>query len=230
MRLRGTRVFLHSHSPMPVTPRRQRHESPRTGDGAGAIRRAAGGYFDLNTTYAARLTDPIDHRPGTNLAAHYPYPELNGFRYWRGPDGTWARRRLVPIRRRHWSYDRWGDELAFTLERRNGEHTLTLNGALKLSAEVGAVPIKEAKSRAFARTMRPWRLLARDCERHDVPKWSKALTNMWGFKGKVIRAEIAGVPLAAIYGKGVRGRIRRLVRTRRIERGWKDGTRVHRTW
>lgn len=223
----GHRTFHHD-TPMPPKPLHQRHEKPGTGDSRGAIRRAAGGPFDLNVTYAAGIVDPIDHKPGTNLAAHYPYPWLNGYRYWRGPDGK-GKRVKVPLRRRHWSYDRWG-QAGLRLERKNGEKTLTLNGALKLSARVGAVPIKECKSRAFARQDRPWQLLKRDCERWDVPNWTKALTNMWGFKSKVIRAARNGVPLAAIYGKGLRGRTRRLARTRQIERGWKDGTRVQLTW
>lgn len=223
MRLRGHKTELHATTEMPSTPRRQAHESAKAGDNRGAIKRAAGGYYDLNVTYAAKLRDPIDHRLGTNLAAHYAYPWLNGYRYM--PGG----KRKVPRRRRHWSYDRWG-AAGLRLERANGERTLTLNGALKRSAADGAVPIKEVKSRAFARSDRPWQLLKRDCERWDVPLWCKALTNMWGFKSKVQRAERNGVPLAAIYGKGLRGRVRRLARTRVIERGWRDGTRVHRTW
>jgi hypothetical protein len=228
MRLRGHNTELHSDTSMPLTPRRQRHEGPRDGDGTRAIHRAAGGYFDLNVTYVATLIDPIDGKEGTNLAAHYPYPHLNGHRYWRGPDGRGKRVR-VPVRRRHWSYDRWG-QLGLTLERANGERTLTLNGALKLCVEAGAVPIKETKSRAFAKSDRPWKLLARDCERWDVPTWCKALVTMWGFKSKVIRAARNRVPLAAIYGKGLPGRARRLLRTRQLESGWKDGTKVYATW
>lgn len=210
---------------MPTTPVRQHHEEPGRGDNRGAIRRARGSNLDLNVTYAAKLRDPIDHKPGVLLAAHYPYPWMNGFRYQQGREGKVK----VPLRKRHWSYDRWGAE-GLRLMRKNGERTLTLNGALKLSAAVGAVPIKETKSRAFAKLDRPWQLLKRDCQRHDVPMWCKALTTMWGFKSKVIRAERNGVPLAAIYGKGLSGRARRLARTRVIENGWKDGTKVHATW
>lgn len=217
---------LHHDSEMPVLPRRQRHEKPSTGDNRGAIKRAADEFFDLNTTYCSTIRDPIDEHEGTNLAAHYAFPWLNGYRWWRGPDGE-GKRVKVPVRRRHWSYDRWG-ELGLTLERANGERTLTLNGALKLCAEDGAVPIKETKSRAFARQDRPWQLLKRDCERWDVPLWSKALVTMWGFKGKVERAASNGVPLAAIYGKGLRGRARRVARTLRISRGWR--VKPFRTW
>ncbi len=179
--------------------------------------RARGGYFDLNVTYGARVL----------WALHYPYPWLCGYRWMDKPGGG---RRKVPWRRRHWSIDRWGSGGMARLSRRNGERPLTLDDALELCAELGACPIKETKSRAFARSDRPWQLLLQLCEHHDVPTWSKALVTMWGFKGKVVRAKRVGVPLAAIYGKGVRGRARRLARTRRIERGWRDGTRVYRTW
>jgi hypothetical protein len=223
----GRRTLRHD-TPMPLAPLRQHHEQPGTGDNRGAIRRAKGSNYDGNVTYSAKIVDPIDGKPGTNLLAHYPYPWLNGYRYWRGPTGK-GKRVKVPVRRRHWSYDRWG-QAGLRLQRKNGERTLTLNGALKLSAELGAVPIKECKSRAFAKLDRPWQLLKRDCERWDVPLWSKALTTMFGFKGKVERAEGNGVPLAAIYGKGVPGRARRLAKTRVIENGWKDGTHVYATW
>lgn len=213
---------LHRDTPMPKHPLRQRHEKPKTGDNRGAIRRAAGGPFDGNVTYVAKLRDEVDGLMGTNLLAHYDRPWLNGYR--RLPNG-----RKVPLRKRHWSYGKWGPA-GLRLERTNGEHTLTLNQALALCAHVGAVPIKETKSRAFAKYDRPWRLLDRDCERHDVPNWCKALVTMWGFKKKVIRAARNAVPLAAIYGSGLRGRFRRLARTRRLERGWKDGTRVYATW
>lgn len=228
MRLKGHTSELHWNTPMPLTPRHQDHNDASHSDNRSSSANAAGGYYDCNVTYAAKIRDPIDHQMGTNLAAHYPYPWLNGYRYWRGPDGKGPRVK-IPRRRRHWSYDRWGQK-SFTLERANGEHTLTLNGALKRNKVDGSVSIKETKSRAFARLDRPWELLARDCERHDVPMWCKALVTMWGFKSKVIRAAKNAVPLAAIYGKGVRGRARRLLRTRRLERGWADGTRVHRTW
>lgn len=216
---------IHAHTEMPAVPKPQHHEDPSRGDNRDAIRRARGEFLDGNVTYCAKLLDPIDRKPGCLLLAHYAYPWLNGYRYRLGREG----RVKVPVRRRHWSYDRWG-AAGLQLMRKNGEKTLTLNGALMLCAKVGAVPVKETKSRAFAKSDRPWQLLKRDCERWDVPLWCKALTTMFGFKSKVIRAEKNGVPLAAIYGKGLRGRARRLARTRVLERGWKDGTHVHATW
>lgn len=228
MRLKGHATELHAHTPMPEDPRAQRHEGPRDGDNEGAAHRAAGGAFDNNVTYCAKIRDRVDGKLGTNLAAHWPYPWLNGYRYWRGPDGEGPRVR-VPVRRRHWTYDRWGERYD-ELTRANGEHTLTLRRMLKVCADAGALPVKETKSRAFAKSDRPWHLLRRDCEWADVPMWCKALTTMFGFKSKVIRAARAGVPLAAIYGSGVRGRARRLARSRRLERGWRDGTRVYATW
>lgn len=203
---------------MPAKPRRQRHESPRRGDNVGAIRRARGGFFDLNVTWAL----------GTLWCAHSAYPAKDGYRFVDKPGG--GRRRMRPhelVR----SIDRWGlVAMEHHISRKNGERPLTLDDGLQLCAQVGACPVKETKSRAFARSDRPWLQLKLLCVEHDVPTWSKALVTMWGFKRKVIRARRVGVPLAAIYGKGVRGRLRRLARTRRIERGWGDGTRVHVTW
>jgi len=215
--MRSGRRTLHWDSPMPTAPLRQHHESPRTGDNRGAIRRARGSNLDLNVVYALE----------TLWAMHYTRPWLCGYLYVDKPDGG---RRKMTARERLRTINRWGVEGMATLSRRNGERPLTLNQALAACVRNGAVPIKETKSRTFGTSDRPWRLLRDLCKKHDVPMWSKALTNMWGFKAKVIRAERVGVPLAAIYGKGLSGRLRRVARTRQIERGWKDGTRVHATW
>lgn len=220
MRFRGGEV--HAHDPMPKTPKAQRHGTPKSGDGRAFIDASTDEFYDANVTYAARLRSLFDDELGELLLAHYAYPWLNGYR--RMPSG-----RKVPLRKRHWSYDKWGPE-GLRLKRPNGQHTLRLSEALAISAEQRAVPIKECKSRAFARLDRPWLLLDAMCVHHDVPNWCKALTTMWGFKGKVAHAARAGVPLAAIFGKGLRGRARRVARTRVIERGWKDGTRVYATW
>lgn len=228
MRLRGHADHLHYGDEMPRTPRPQRHSSPLVGDNDRAIAAAAGHFYDGNVTYAAKLKDPHDHKRGTLLLAHYSRPWKNGYRYWHGPSGD-GKRVLVPLRYRHRTYDQWGQRGLF-LQRKSGEHTRHLDTALSLSVKDGACPIPELKSPAFASSDRPWELLKADFKRHDVPLWPKALTKMFGFKSKVIRAEENDVPLAAIYGKGVRGRARRLARTRVLERGWKDGTRVYATW
>jgi hypothetical protein len=217
MKLRGHRTELRADAAMPVKPVRQRHESPRTGDNKGAARRAAGGFLDLNVTYAL----------GILWCLHYVIPWLCGYRFVDLPGGG---RRKLKGRERVRTINGWGVAGMKKLSRKNGERPLTLDAMLGYCADVGACPVKETKSRAFATSDLPWILLRDLCVKHGVPMWCKALTNMWGFKAKVIRAARVGVPLAAIYGKGLRGRVRRLARTRRIEQGWRDGVRVHRTW
>lgn len=222
MRLRGHTTQIHYGAPSPTTRPGQRHFGPRDGDNLHAIDASAGTRFDANVNYVPGIIDPLDGKPGTILLAHYLWPWLNGYRFL--PNG-----KKVPLRKRHWSYAKWGAR-GLELRRANGEHTLTLNGAVNRSAKVGAQPIPETKSRAFAKSDRPWQILAATFEHHDVPCWPKALVTMFGFKSKVIRAKKAGLDLAAIWGSKVRGRVARLAHTRAVERGWKDGTKVHATW
>ena len=201
---------------MPKSPKRQRHDSPRAGDNTGSIRRAAGGFLDLNVSYAL----------GTLWAMHYTTPGKCGYLY---VDTAHGRRRMSGRERRR-SVNSWGLAGMKKLSRKNGERPLTLDAALAKCAHYGAAPIMECKSRVFGMADAPWNLLNKLCIKHDVPNWCKALVTMWGFKGKVLHAARAGVPLAAIFGKGLRGRFRRVTRTRQIERGWKDGTKVYATW
>jgi hypothetical protein len=206
-------TVLHWDTPMPTVPRRQKHESPKRGDNVGAIRRARGQYLDVNITIMA----------GEIWLAHYPTPGRNG--YTRVVDGNRVRRMKWRERRRHG--DRWGKAGIQRWRRPNGEAPLTLDQGLRECGRCGTVAILEAKSPAFAVGTWAQRAVAA-CIRADHPAWFKTLPTMRGAQGKVARFREAKGQIALIYGKRVRGRIRRLLMTRRVARTWT--TQPNATW
>jgi hypothetical protein len=199
-------------TPMPTSPLRQRHESPKRGDNRGAIRRARGGAFDANVQGPFWM--------------HWPEPRRNG--YTRIIDRKTGRSRKMTraeLRRPWWN---WEDADVARWRRPNGEHPLKDEEALILCAKYGAIPIREIKYPG-AGTDPSWfaRYVAHS-KAHDVPAWFKTLPTMRGAEGKVRLCRAAGGQIALIYGKGIRGRLRRLAATRRVARTW--AVKPDRTW
>lgn len=211
----GPRTLRRS-TQMPARPLHQRHESPRTGDNKGAIWRGRGGNIDGNLTILAGLI----------WLMHWAIPGLNGYT-WVIDAGTGKLRRMTPAELvRHGN--RWGVEGIRRWRRPNGEAPMTAEEAYAYAVKVGTVIVGELKSPAFGSDPRWARELRRICDEYDHPRWFKTLPKMRGARGKVAIFRASGCAVALIYGKGVRGRARRLRMTRRVAKHWT--VKPNRTW
>lgn len=200
---------------MPTLPVRQRHESPKSGDNVRAIRRARGRYFDGNLQIMA----------GQIWFAHWTTPGRNGYTYLIDPRSGRRRRMTRAERRRPGSA--WGVAGIRRWRRRNGEHPLTYAEGIAYAVANGAVCVGELKSPAFGQSAYAQQLV-QVAKAHGHPAWFKTLPNMRGAQSKVAAIRAAHGQVALIYGKGVRGRLRRVLMTRRVASQWT----VHpdRTW
>jgi len=207
MKIARSGTVLNWNSTMPAVARRQRHDSPKRGDNARAIRRSSGGFFDANLQVMA----------GEIWFAHWATPARNG--YTRVVDAKSGRVRRMTRRERRSHGNAWGVSGIKRWRRRNGERPLTQAEGLALCVRYGAVAIQEVKSPAFGVGGWAARAVA-TCVRHNHPAWFKTLPNMRGAQSKVAKFRAAGGQIALIYGKGVRGRVRRVLMTRRVARTW----------
>jgi hypothetical protein len=213
-------------SPMPTLPLGQRHESPKTGDNIGAIKRAAGHPLDLNITRLAKR----------NWALHYPTPGPNGYtlrvvpRPRHAPDLTRKEARAYQ--------EKWGVNpvhyrvRAMTIlswRRPNGEAPLTEHRAIQACVRYGTLAIRELKSPEMGLAPDAAEESMAASRYHGHPAWFKTLFNMKNPRGKVALYQAKGAQVVLIFGKFIAGRARRLVASRRIQAKW--GTvRAPATW
>lgn len=101
-----------------------------------------------------------------------------------------------------------------------GNHVLTLEEGLAWAVKHHRLIAMEPKGPAWGTNDAWFAMLKRICVKTGHPAWVKRLATLRFPKSTVIRAHRAKVQIAAIYGKGVRGRARRLAHTARIQRGW----------
>lgn len=203
-------------SPMPEHPLAQHHWSPKVGDRISAWKHVpAGGVIDGNVTPAA----------GHLWWMHSRKPGQMG--YTRVLDGGHVRKMTRRELRR--DADAWGYNGILRWRDAHGQHPLTHDAGLAWLVEHHIVAIQEAKFPLWAAAEWPFERLYANCKRHGHPAWAKRLVTLRLPRATVVMAHRAKVQIAAIYGKGLRGRARRLAHTLKAERSWR-GVRFDATW
>lgn len=194
------------------------HFDPDVGDRISAWRHIpAGDAVDGNITPGA----------GHLWFLHWPTPGPNG--YTRVVDEHTGHVRNMTPAERHRSIDAWGYQGVKRWRDKHGQAPLTHLEGITWLAEHHIVCAQEAKGPAWATSPEWFTRLYANCKRAGHPAWVKRLVQLRFPLQTVKRAHDAHVQIAAIYGKGLRGRVARLAHTHTVERGWK-GLRFDATW
>jgi hypothetical protein len=196
----------------------QRHWSPRVGDRLIAWRTVpVGGAFDGNVYPAC----------GVIWFLHWLIPILCGYR-WVLDEHTGHVRKMT-IRELHRPATRWGEAGIRRWRDRHGQAPMDLETGLRWCVENNRLCAIETKGPAWAKNQIWFAMLHATCVKVGHPAWVKRIATLRFPRQTVLNAHRAHVQIAAIYGRGVRGRARRLAHTRRSERSWR-GVHFDATW
>lgn len=216
MRWRGRTIG--PDTPMPKRRVAQRHDSPRVGDRLTAwVRVHRGGAFDSNLYPAC----------GVIWFLHWLIPILNGYRWVTNP--TTGAVRKMTRRELFRPASKWGVAGIKSWTDKHGQHPQTLEEGLRWCVAHERVAIMEGKGPAWSRDPKWHAIVRATCVKVGHPCWMKRIASLRFPRKFVANAHRSHVYVAAIWGKGVSGRARRLARTRRLERGW-GALRFDATW
>lgn len=209
-RKKGKPVELHTDSPILEAPPKQWHWSPAIGD---RIKNAwnkvrAGSSLDGNLTPGC----------GHIWFLHWSTAKKNGY-LWVIDARSGRIRRMSRLELRR-SLDKWGYDGVKRWRDKHGQAPMTLREGLKYLTDHHILGALEPKGSAWGRNPIWFQMFYSACKTYDHPAWAKRIATLRLPKATVINAHKANVQIAAIYGKGVKGRIRRRAHTARMQRGW----------
>lgn len=225
----GTRI-LHWDTPAPPATQRL-HLSTKVGDSKHGIRLAArrglgaDGVkaldFNMQTVAVSVERNGVARFEVVPVSGHWAQLGRNGYTrcYQNG------RLRVLTRAEKRLTYQQWvnrhGCTLASlqTLRRRNGDYPLTWGQAVQYAASKGVMLTPELKSPAFARRDVAEGMIWA-CKKFDYPLWAMALPTMKFAAQKCAAVVGAGGSFCLIFGRGIRGRIRRIATGRRVSKGW----------
>lgn len=226
MRWRGSELGV--DSPMPSRPVGQRHWSPKAGDRLTAWRTVPeGGAFDGNVTPACGHLWFMHSRNAKGNG--YPFVEDPHGNLFVGTGDHRTRVRKMTRKELRRDADAWGHAGVKRWRDKHGQAPMTHDEGIAWCVEHRRLAVQEAKFPLWAQAEWPFDRLHANCARHGHPAWVKRLVPLRFPRAVVVMAHRAGVQIAAIYGKGLRGRLARLRHTRAAESKW-GGVRFDATW
>ena len=196
----------------------QAHFDPAVGDRINAWRNVAhGGAFDGNCTPAC----------GELWFLHWGVPGKDGYRHVLDLH-THEVRPMTP-RELRTPASKWGIAGIRRWRDAHGQHPLTLEEGLQWCVDNHRLCAIEPKGPAWATS--PWCFakLRAVCLKVGHPCWVKRLATLRVPRATVQAAHRNKVQIAAIYGSGLPGRLRRRAATARLQRGW-GKTHFDATW
>lgn len=203
-------------SPIFTTPPKQHHWSPTVGDRLSAW---------LGVHRGEALDGNLVPGAGTIWFMHGFTAGQNGYtRVYKGG-------KVVPMTRaeRRRSLDAWGYAGIKSWRDRHGQAPMTATEGLRWLVAHHIYCAAEVKGPLWASDPKWFRMLRDVFEATGHPAVVKRLVPLRLPRETVINAHAAHVRIAAIYGKGVKGRARRLAATVRATRGW-GGVKFDATW
>lgn len=208
---RGEHLTADSH----IVPKlAQHHWSPRVGD-----RVTAWGHVPAGDALDGNIQTMASAHGRWLLFLHWRNAIMNG--YTRRVDPHTGRVRMMTWRELHQDLNAWGTlEAVQSWRDRHGNRPIEHLEGLQWAVRHHIVIAQEVKGPVWAEAQWAFDLLRAHCVATGHPAWVKRIVTLRFPKQTVQRAHNAHVQIAAIYGKGLRGRARRIAHTRRIQRRW----------